>query len=107
MGANNLVNDVYQAVDSADSGRLTSFMTDDSSFRFSNMPAVKGKHNIKAFLDGFYRAIKDIKHTDIESWQIDDTWFAIGFVSYTRHDDSVLKVPFSVLLTTKEGLISD
>ncbi len=73
-------------------------MTEDSIFRFANMPAVEGKGNITAFLDGFFQSIKSIRHSDLEYWNTADVWFVTGRVNYTRFDDSVLKVPFAVII---------
>jgi hypothetical protein len=98
---------MYAAVDSMESENLMAFLDDYGVFKYANAPAVEGKDNIKAFLDGFYKSIKNIKHDQIEDWQVNGTRFAIGRVSYTRHDDSVLQVPFSVVLKMKDEKVKD
>jgi limonene-1,2-epoxide hydrolase len=70
-------------------------MTDDAVFRFGNMPGVEGKENIRNFVTGFFSSIKAIKHDPIEIWSNDGVRLMNGRVSYTRHDHTVLSVPFS------------
>ena len=107
MIQNNFIPELYRSIDSMDSAKLVRQMTGDSSFRFANMPAVEGKSNITAFLDGFFQSIKGIAHTGLEFWNTADVWFVTGYVTYTRHDNSILKVPFSVLLKMKSELIKE
>ena len=38
---------------------------------------------------------------------VDDKRFATGRVTYTRHDDSTLQVPFSVILKMQGDLIDE
>jgi hypothetical protein len=103
----NFVYDMYAAVDSMEAEKLMAFIDEDGSFKYANAPAVEGKNNIKAFLNGFYKSIKSIKHDQIEDWQVNGTRFAIGRVTYTRHDDSILQVPFSVVLKMKDEKVKD
>ena len=98
---------MYRAIDAKNGVKMVSFMTEDSIFRFANMPPVQGKQNIINFLDGFFQSIKSIHHTGIECWNSGNAWFVEGNVAYTRHNDSVLKVPFGVLLKMDADLIKD
>jgi hypothetical protein len=107
MTQNNFVTELYSAIDVKDTIKLVSNMTEDSIFRFANLPAVEGKGNISAFLDGFFQSIKSIRHSDIESWNTADVHFVTGRVNYTRFNDSVLSVPFAVLLKMKASLIKE
>lgn len=107
MNNENFVADLYVAVDNMDTGKLVRAMTGDGIFRFANMPEVVGKENITAFLDGFFQSIKGLHHTELESWNDGNVRIVTGNVTYTRHDDSTLKVPFSVILKMKEDLINE
>lgn len=107
MTQDNFILDMYRAIDAKDSVGMCNFLTEDAIFKFANLPAVEGKSNIIAFLDGFFQSIKAIQHTQIESWNSGNAWFASGTVTYTRHDDSQLIVPFGVLLKIQESLIKD
>ena len=98
---------MYNAIDAKDSEGMCNFLTEDSSFTFANMPAVIGKSNIIAFLDGFFQSIKGLHHTVAETRYSDDAWFANGMVTYTRLNETTLRVPFAVLLKMKSDLILD
>ena len=107
MTQNNFIPEMYKAIDAKSSVGMCNFLTEDSTFRFANMPAVEGKSNIISFLDGFFQSIKAIQHTEIECRNSGNAWFVDGYVTYTRHNDSQLKVPFAVLLKMKEDLVKD
>lgn len=107
MTNNQFILDMYHAIDAKSSTGMCEFLTEDAMFRFANLPAVEGKSNIIAFLDGFFGSLKAIRHSDIETWHDRNAWFVTGKVAYTRHNDSVLNVPFSVLLKMRENKIKD
>lgn len=107
MITDNYVKDMYKVVDAMDGAGLANMMTENGSFRFANIPAVKGKEAITGFLDNFFQSIKGIAHDQLEDWKVNDTRFATGRVTYTRHDDSTLAVPFSVVLKMQGDLIND
>jgi limonene-1,2-epoxide hydrolase len=86
---------VFQAIDRFDSDAFVSCMTEDAVFRFGNMPGVEGKENIHNFVSGFFQSIKAIQHDQIEIWSLEGVRIMNGRVTYTRHDGSVLAVPFS------------
>ena len=101
----NFIPIMYKAVDSMDARAVADTMTENGAFRFANIPAVEGKENIIGFLEEFFKSIKAIKHSELEYWFTDNNWFVNGTVTYTRHDDSALSVPFSVILKMQEELI--
>jgi ketosteroid isomerase-like protein len=107
MTQENFILQMYKAIDAKSGVGMCEFVTEDATFKFANMPAVEGKNNIIAFLDGFFQSIKAIKHTGIEYWNSGNAWFLTGTVNYTRHNDTVLSVPFGVLLKMREELIKD
>ena len=105
MSTDNFIKDMYSVVDAKDGAALSAMMTENGIFRFANIPGVQGRENIAGFLDNFFQSIKGIAHDQLEDWKVDDTRFATGRVTYTRHDDSLLPVPFSVILKMKGDLI--
>lgn len=107
MSTDNFVKDMYGIVDAMSGAKLAELMTEGSVFRFANIPAVQGKEAVIGFLDNFFQSIKGIKHSEIEDWKTDNTRFATGNVTYTRHDDSELSVPFSVILKMQGDLINE
>lgn len=98
---------MFKTIDQFGSRSLADMITENGSFRFANMPAVVGRENIFQFLEGFFKSIKAISHTDLEYWFVDNVWIATGNVTYTRHNGSLLRVPFSVILKMDKDLISE
>jgi ketosteroid isomerase-like protein len=107
MNTDTYIQDMYRVVDSMDGAGLAAMMTGDGIFRFANAPGVEGREAITGFLDNFYQSIKKIRHDQLQDWKVDDMRFATGRVSYTRHDDSTLEVPFSVVLKMDGELIKE
>jgi ketosteroid isomerase-like protein len=107
MAQSDFIIDMYKAIDAKSGVGMCEHLTEDASFKFANIPAVVGKQNIIAFLDGFFQSIKAIHHTRFEIWNSGDAWFVTGTVTYTRHNDSQLQVPFGVLLKMKAEMVKD
>lgn len=107
MSSDNYIKDMYSVVDAMNGAGLAAMMTENGKFRFANIPAVEGRGNIIGFLDNFFQSIKGIAHSQLEDWKVDDARFATGMVTYTRHDDSTLSVPFSVILKMQGDLIDE
>lgn len=94
--AEQFVTDVFRSIDKMDAGVFAGFFTDNGEFRFGNMPSVIGRSAIEEFTSGFFKAIKGIKHTELQHWKSENYLLVNGRVNYTRHDGSGLSVPFSV-----------
>lgn len=107
MTQDNFITEIYRKVDAMDTNGFVRLFTEDGIFRWANMPPVVGKQNITAFLDGFFQSIREIRHTDLEYWDLPGIKFATGYVNYTRHNDSFLRVPFSVILKFKGELVHE
>lgn len=107
MSTDNFIKDMYAVVDAKDGNALAAMMTEHGIFRFANIPAVEGREGITAFLDNFFQSIKDIKHSELKDWKIEDTRFATGMVTYTRMDNTTLSVPFFVTLKMQGDLIHE
>lgn len=107
MELKTLVSNVYQSIDNADSAKFASFIAPNGIFRFANNPAVNGNKAIEAFVAGFFKSLKAIRHSDLESWRVEDVIFANGNVKYTRHNNTSLEVPFSCTWKMKDGLIDE
>ena len=86
---------LFEAIDNFDTKTFASFLDEEASFKFGNMPAVKGKNAIFEFVAGFFQAIKAIGHTNLEVWELEGIRFVNGTVTYTRLDGSTLTVNFA------------
>ena len=101
------IRSLFSAIDAFDTKTFVSFLDGEANFKFGNMPVVKGKDAIFEFVAGFFQAIKGIRHTNLESWELEDIRFVNGTVSYTRLDGSTLTVNFSNTFKLRGGKIRD
>jgi ketosteroid isomerase-like protein len=85
---------VMGSVDAKDAERFISHLTDDATFKFANMDPVTGKENIEQAVAGFFDSIKGLSHKLLDTVEQDGTIAMRGEVTYTRHDDSQLTIPF-------------
>ena len=98
---------LFQSIDAMDTGKFITFIADDAQFKFGNAPPVVGKETIRQAVDGFFKSIKRIRHRLLNTWAYLDTVICQGEVTYTRHDDSQLTVPFVNIFGMKNNLIKD
>ncbi len=105
MELKSFVTEVYQSIDQADAVKFASYLTPTGSFRFANHPPVTGNQAVEAFVDGFFKSLKGIRHSDLEYWATEEVLFVNGTVTYTRHNDTTLALPFSCTWKMKELLI--
>lgn len=99
--------DLFQSIDDFDAKKFVSYLDEDANFKFGNMPVVSGKQNIHDFVDGFFKSIQGIRHSNLEVWSVDGVRFANGTVTYTRHDGSELTVDYSNTFKLKDNKIKD
>lgn len=107
MQKSDWVTDLFDSIDHQDTGRFAAFLAEDVQFRFGNAPAVHGKSDVTAMVRSFFDSIKGVQHEVTRSWYEQDTVISHGMVSYTRHDDTVLSVPFANILRTRDDLIDE
>jgi ketosteroid isomerase-like protein len=98
---------LFQHVDSKDLKSFGELLCEDVLFRFGNAEPVTGRDAVRELLHGFLHSIQGLRHEVAAYWEIEDTVFFHGFVSYTRHDASVLRVPFANLFRLRDGLIRE
>ncbi len=96
---------LFQAIDAKDKAAFCAFLTDDCVFRFGNMPAVEGKTAIERHIGGFFDSIDALSHRLIDVWSNRDGVVCHGWVTYTRKNKSVLRVPFADVLKLRQGAI--
>ena len=98
---------LFRSVDQSDADALVAFMTDEASFKFANAPVLRGKPAIREMLIGFFDSIKGLEHQLADTWQQDGAVICHGTVTYTRHDESTLTVPFANIFRLKDNLIDE
>jgi len=98
---------LFAAIDASDADSFASFLTDDVQFRFGNAPSVNGKDAAREVVAGFFSSIQSLKHDLVSVDQSNDTVYSHGFVTYTRHDGSTLRVPFANVFNMNGELVKD
>ncbi len=107
MELKSFVTEVYQSIDRTDAVKFASYLSPTGSFRFANHPAVVGNGEVAAFVDGFFKSLKGISHSNLEYWATGDAIFVNGTVTYTRLNETTLALPFSCTWKMKEFLIDE
>ena len=107
MSKTDWVQGIFNAIDTKDTDKFCSFITDDGVFRFGNMPPVTGQEKIHELVGGFFASLKALAHTVPDSWEIGDVVITRGEVTYTRHDDSKHTVPFCNVFKMAGDKIAD
>ncbi len=90
-----MLSTLFQAIDRQDVAQFGSMLAPDCEFCFGNLPAVHGRAAIETFVGGFFASIAALSHAIENSWEVPGGLVCHGTVSYTRHDGSVLTVPFA------------
>ena len=103
----NWIVELFASIDGKNLEKFSSFLSDGCSFRFGNLPAVHGVDGIREFVGGFFDSIESLKHDISDVWLVPGGAICHGIVSYTRHDKSVLSVPFSNIFKSDNGKINE
>lgn len=101
------IRELFSSIDARDTEKFSSFLSEKCGFRFGNMPLVSGSAAISEFVAGFFDSVKSLEHEIHEIWMIPNGVVCHGMVSYTRHNDSVLTVPFCNVFKTEDGKIHE
>lgn len=101
-----LLDPLFQAIDSKDADRFASFLTEDGEFRFGNAPAVKGRDAVKEAVNGFFGTIDGLSHSVMRVWRDGESLACEGEVCYRRHDGSEIIIPFVDVFDFDDSLIS-
>ena len=102
---NQWIHDLFDSIDSKNTEKFSGFLTEDVQFRFGNMPVTQGKSTVAEQVNYFFNSLKTLKHTINDFWLMDDAISCHGTVTYTRHDNSTLTVPFcNIFKTNIQGI---
>lgn len=102
-----LMSDLLEAIDNSNTDTFASFLADDVIFRFGNARPVFGKAAVKKAVAGFFASIKSLRHNVDDIWHIKDVIIGHGMVTYTRHNDTTLTVPFANIFKMDGDMIKD
>lgn len=98
---------LFQAIDHKDTETFTQFLSAQAKFRFGNAPVVEGRANIATVVGGFFASVKALSHCVTETWRTPTGVICQGMVTYTRHDNTTLTVPFCNIFKVNEDLIEE
>ena len=98
---------LFRSIDAKDAETFLGFLHDEVLFRFGNAAPTQGKSAAGAAVQGFFQSIRGVRHTLIDTWDLGDTVICRGDVTYSRHDTSILCVPFVNVLQLDGGLIRE
>ena len=101
-----LLRGLFAAVDGRDLERFGRFLTDDAVFRFGSAPPVSGRSAICEAVGGFYATIAALRHKIINTLAAGKVLVCEGEVTYTRHDDSTITLPFTNVFELEDGLVA-
>lgn len=102
----NWVPELFATIDTMNAKNFAEYLTEDGEFRWGNNPGVFGRGEVEAFVDGFFQSIKGISH-EVQGYFGDNEKevVAYGVVTYTRHDDTTLAVPFANIFKMDSGKV--
>jgi len=90
-----MINTLFEAIDRKDAAQFARLLSPQCEFRFGNLPVVHGRDAIAAFVGQFFASIASVSHTLEKVWEVPGGIVCHGSVAYTRHDGSILAVPFA------------
>ena len=89
------IGQLLACVDAKDTAGFLAFLHEDASFRFANQPAAAGRAAIATAVDGFFGAVRALRHELTGAWSLPGHAACEGRVTYTRHDGSLVTLPFA------------
>ena len=107
MNESDWIKHIFSAIDEKNTEKFMQFLDEECSFRFANIPPVNGQEAIQQFIDGFFSSIDGLKHEILEFWPIPGGLVCHGNVTYTRHNQSELSVPFPNIFKLNNDKVRD
>ncbi len=101
------VGKLFAAIDAKNAEQFAAFLADDARFSFGNAPPVVGRAAIAAAVGDFFGSVKGLEHSVSRVIRDGTTLVCLGEVSYTRHDDRVVTLPFADVLEERGSAFGD
>lgn len=98
---------LFAAIDAKDTERFLGYLAETARFRFGSAPAVEGRDAIRDAVDAFFASIASLEHSVAATATAGSTVFTEGDVTYTRHDGSMITLPFADVFEMQDGRIAD
>lgn len=97
---------LFASIDARDTEAFIGHLTEDALFRFGSAPALRGREAIRDGVNAFFASIAGSCHSLINVLGDSDTLVCEGEVSYRRHDDTEVTLPFTNVFELDGSLIS-
>jgi limonene-1,2-epoxide hydrolase len=97
---------IFAAIDQEDPEAFVAYLTEDAVFRFGSAPAVQGRDAICAAVENFFATIAACSHDVHKTLSSGSTLVCEGEVTYRRHNDTEITLPFTDVFEYEGGLIS-
>ena len=107
MDTQKQIRKLFERIDNHDLAGFLEFLSEDVHFKFGNQDPVNGKENLRNRMDVFFKSIASMSNDIINIWEQKDVVICRGVVTYTRHDNSVLSVPFVNIFRMEQNLIKE
>ncbi len=107
MKSDEWVKQLFQTIDNQNAEAFVAFLSDNVFFQFGNAEPVRGKMAVGETVNGFFGSIKGLHHNVTEILENPGIVICHGTVTYTRHDSSILSVPFANIFKVDADLIKD
>lgn len=101
-----LLDDLFASIDELNVDRFLRFLTDDATFRFGSGEPAKGHAEIREAVGGFFTTIAGCNHALGTIIADNGTLVCEGEVTYTRHDQTSITLPFANVFEFEGDLIS-
>lgn len=89
---------LFACIDAKDTRGFLGYLAPDARFRYGSAPAVSGHAAIGAAVDAFFASIRTLAHRVLDAWDAEDCVICRGEVTYQRHDERKMVLPFCVVL---------
>lgn len=101
-----LFQDLFASIDTMDTERFLGFIAEDATFRFGSAAPVKGHAAIRAAVEDFFASFAKLRHVLTRQVVDNNTVVCEGEVTYTRHDRTIITLPFANIFELDDGRIS-
>lgn len=105
--AEQLVKNLYDAVDGKDIAFLEKVLSSTIRFRIGNNPDITSKAAVLEANRQFFASIQSMQHTLDNIWVCNDNLICHGSVHYVRLDGSTHNATFATVLRVADNLIED
>jgi len=99
-------NKLFASIDMMDTESFLGFIAEDCTFRFGSSQPVTGHAGIRAAVDNFFSMFAALEHKLLRTVADGNAVVCEGDVTYTRHDESKITLPFVNVFEVENKLIS-